>query len=96
MNETAQIIVAIATLVTAMSAAIISLVNTLRIGRVAGNVETIEKATNSMKDALVSATAKASLAEGTALGLQQGRDEGRPSDDPIKVDIVKIPTPLKP
>jgi uncharacterized protein YpmB len=34
-----------------------------------------EKNTNSMKDALVASTAKASLAEGEAKGLQQGRDE---------------------
>jgi hypothetical protein len=41
------------------------------------NVITVEKATNSMKDALVAATAKASLAEGTAAGLKQGREEPR-------------------
>jgi hypothetical protein len=35
----------------------------------------VEKNTNSMKDALVSSTAKASLAEGHAAGLEQGRDE---------------------
>jgi hypothetical protein len=45
--------------------------------RVKKNVQIIEKATNSMKDALVSATAKASLAEGTAAGLEQGRNEPR-------------------
>jgi len=39
------------------------------------NVGIVEKATNSMKDALVAATAKASLAEGTAAGLKQGREE---------------------
>jgi len=39
------------------------------------NVEIVERATNSMKDALVAATAKASLAEGTAAGLAQGRKE---------------------
>jgi len=42
---------------------------------VAINVKTIEIATNHMKDALVAATAKASLAEGTAVGLAQGRSE---------------------
>ena len=45
--------------------------------RVKKNVQVIEKATNSMKDALVAATAKASLAEGTAVGLEQGRNEER-------------------
>jgi hypothetical protein len=39
------------------------------------NVQTIEKATNSMKDALVAATARASHAEGAAEGLAQGRQE---------------------
>lgn len=94
MDPTAQIIVAYATLVTAISAAIVSLVNTYRIGRVAKNVQVIETATNSMKDQLVLATAKASLAEGTAVGLAQGRAEGM-TDDPLKVEIVKVP-PLKP
>lgn len=94
MDPTAQIIVAYATLVTAISAAIVSLVNTYRIGRVAKNVQVIETATNSMKDQLVAATAKASLAEGTAAGLAAGRAEGT-ADDPLKVEIVKVP-PLKP
>ena len=45
--------------------------------RVKKNVKIIEKATNSMKDALVAATGKAALAEGTAIGLEQGRNEPR-------------------
>ena len=49
--------------------------------RVKQNVQKIETATNSMKDALVAATAKASLAEGTAAGLAEGHslglDQGR-------------------
>ena len=39
------------------------------------NMAIVEKATNSMKDALVASTAKASLAEGHAAGLEQGRTE---------------------
>jgi hypothetical protein len=39
------------------------------------NILTLEKNTNSIKDALVASTAKASLAEGTAAGLEQGRSE---------------------
>jgi len=89
MNDTAQIIVAVATLITAMSAALISLVNAFRINKVATNVQVIEKATNSMKDALVKATEKASVAEGTAAGiieghaagLEQGRQEIRPNKE---------------
>ena len=45
--------------------------------RVKKNVHIIEKATNSMKDALIEATSKASLSEGTAIGLEQGRNEPR-------------------
>ena len=45
--------------------------------RVKKDVKIIEKATNSMKDALIVATAKASLSEGTAIGLEQGRNEIR-------------------
>ncbi len=56
---------------------IISLRNGQKANKIAENVQTIEKATNSMKDALVQATAKASLAEGTAAGLAQGRSEPR-------------------
>jgi hypothetical protein len=80
MNDTAQIIVAIATLVTALTAAIVGIVNAFRITQVdsnvknvASNVQTIEQATNSMKDQLVAATAKASLIEGTTAGNIQGR-----------------------
>lgn len=94
MNDTAQIIVAYATLVTAIAAAVTSLMNSFRITKVADNVQVIEKATNSMKDALVAASKEASLAEGTAVGLAQGRAEGRPrlaEDDPIKVEITKVP-----
>lgn len=47
------------------------------------NVAIVEKATNSMKDALVAATAKASLAEGTAVGLAAGRLEGKEIADVI-------------
>ena len=35
----------------------------------------VEKNTDGIKDALVASTAKASLAEGEAKGLQRGRDE---------------------
>jgi hypothetical protein len=38
-------------------------------------IEVLEKNTNSIKDALVASTAKASLAEGKAEGLKQGREE---------------------
>ena len=44
--------------------------------RVKKNVQIIETATNSMKDALVAATAKAGLAEGTAAGIAEGHAAG--------------------
>lgn len=42
---------------------------------VKSDVATIEKATNSMKDALVAATAKSSKAEGVLLGRAEVQDE---------------------
>jgi threonine/homoserine/homoserine lactone efflux protein len=45
--------------------------------RIAENVQTIEKATNGMREALIASTAKASHAEGAAAGLEQGRSESR-------------------
>jgi hypothetical protein len=51
--------------------------NSIRAKKIQENVQIIEKSTNSMKDALVASTAKASLAEGHAEGLQKGRAEER-------------------
>lgn len=82
MNDLAQVIVAMATLVTALTAAVVGIVNALRINRVAANVQVIEKATNSMKDQLVATTAKASHAEGLA--------EGK-AEEPLRVAIVSVP-----
>ena len=45
--------------------------------RVKANVQKIEIATNSMKDALVKATGDAAMAQGTAIGLERGRSEAR-------------------
>jgi flagellar biosynthesis/type III secretory pathway protein FliH len=69
-----------AALVTALAAAWASLRNAKKIEASAENVRKIEVATNSMKDALVKATAEANLAKGTAAGLEQGRNEGRPEN----------------
>jgi len=52
--------------------------NGLAQAEIKDNVAIIEKATNSMKDALVKATGEAALAKGTAAGLEQGRSEQRP------------------
>lgn len=79
MAETAQILTAIAALIAACTSAaalLVSLGNSRKASKIAANVQTIEKATNSMKDALVGATAKASLAEGTAAGLVEGHAAG--------------------
>lgn len=51
------------------------------IGLVRENVVTIEKATNSMKDALVASTAKASKAE--------GMDEERVRQEAIAAELLK-------
>jgi hypothetical protein len=68
------------TAVAAAAAAIQSFLNGRRSAKIERNVAVIEKATNSMKDALVKATAEASLAKGTAAGLEQGRNENRAVD----------------
>jgi hypothetical protein len=44
---------------------------------IANSMEALEKNTNSKMDQLVALTAKSSLAEGTAVGLAQGRSEDR-------------------
>ena len=45
--------------------------------RSSSTITLLEKNTNSIKDALVASTARASLAEGTAAGLAQGRSENK-------------------
>jgi hypothetical protein len=70
-TELFQLLTAIA----ATAAAVQSFLNGRRSAKIEKNVAVIEKATNSMKDALVASTAKASHAEGMADGLQQGRAE---------------------
>jgi hypothetical protein len=81
-NDIASIIQSVGLLITACTSAA-ALIQSIRNGkksaRIEENVATIEKATNSMKDALVAATAKAATAEGKAIGLEQGRTETRPS-----------------
>jgi hypothetical protein len=79
-GDVAQIITGIGLMLTGCSSAFncwISWRNGKKADAIVSNVQVIEKATNSMKDALVAATAKASLAEGHAEGLQQGRAEER-------------------
>jgi hypothetical protein len=63
---------AIAQVITAVALAY----NIWQTWRVKKNVVTIEKATNSMKDALVAASSKAGIAEGTAAGLVEGHAAG--------------------
>lgn len=46
---------------------------TVRLAEVKTNVDKIEKATNSMKDALVESTAKENLAVGVGQGIEQER-----------------------
>jgi hypothetical protein len=59
----------------AAAAATQSFLNGRRSKKIEENVATIEKATNSMKDALVKKTDEAARAQGTAAGLEQGRNE---------------------
>lgn len=48
------------------------------------NVATIERATNSMKDALVASTAKASYAEGQAVGRLAQREDAAAAAEATK------------
>jgi len=64
------LIVSIPATLTAFAGLLVSLRNSRKI-------EDIHVATNSMKDALVAATAKASKAEGRAEGVAEGRNESR-------------------
>jgi uncharacterized membrane protein (DUF441 family) len=59
-----------------MISAIAVVFNVWQTWHVKENVKIIEKATNSMKDQLVAATAKAATAEGTAAGIVEGHAAG--------------------
>ncbi len=50
--------------------------------RNSNKIEHIQKSTNSMKDALIESTAKASLAEGTAIGRKEVTDEMKTENKP--------------
>lgn len=70
-TELALVIGAIGTLISAMAssaALLIGALNTRKLNRTAANVQKIELATNSMKDALVAATAKGEHAAGVVQG----------------------------
>lgn len=71
----AAIIGAAGTVITPIVVAVLTRQQNRKIEASAENVRKIEIATNSMKDALVAATAKASKAEGKAEGVEQGRNE---------------------
>ena len=71
MSELAQLLFAAGIFLNAL-VAVVGAVQSFRNGR---KIEQVHVATNSMKDALVAATAKASLAEGMAAGLKEGRRE---------------------
>lgn len=63
-----------------LAIAVLNLFTAIMSFRTHTNMAIVEKATNSMKDALVASTAKASLAEGKAQGLEEGRSEVIKSD----------------
>ena len=55
----------------------IGVINLMILRRAAANIKTVEIATNSMKDALVSATAKASDLEGEKRGIAIGLEASK-------------------
>ena len=71
MDNLPALIIAVGSLITAMASAaavVIGAFNSIKLSRTAQQVEKIEVATNSMKDALVAATAKGEHAAGVAQG----------------------------
>lgn len=71
MNETTALIIALTGLlgtIPGIIAAVVAIRVSFKVTATQSDVKKIELATNSMKDALVAATAKASLAEGLAAG----------------------------
>jgi hypothetical protein len=60
---------------TALATLIAVVLAHVRLKDVKKNVETIEKATNSMHDALVAVTEKEALARGTAIGIKVGKEQ---------------------
>lgn len=82
MDATAQIIVAIATLVTAGAGAYASIMASRKAGTavkevavVAAKVEEVHKATNSMSEKLAAVSKEAGLAEGAAMGRAEASAE---------------------
>lgn len=76
--EIALIITAAGTVLTSVASAtavIIGALNTIKLNRTAAQVEKIEIATNSMKDALVSATASSAHAQGKSEGREEVKTE---------------------
>jgi hypothetical protein len=68
-TEIIQVVTALGTMCTVL----LGIRNAIKLSRTQANVQKIEIATNSMKDALVSSTAAASHAEGRAEGNKEGR-----------------------
>lgn len=89
MNDTAQIILAIGTLVTALSTLILGLVNR-------NTINTVKTQTDGMLAGMQIKAEQLGHAKGKIEEIEHQRDN-LPTDpaDPVKVEIVKIP-PLKP
>lgn len=85
MNDTAQIIIAVATLITSLGSVIVALVNKTAI-------TTIQSQTNGMMKKLEEAAGAKGNLQGRA---DERREHLLDKDEPVKVEITKIP-PLKP
>ena len=71
LGDIAQLITALMLVVTTVS----TLRNGYKANKLSKEINVIKVATDGMKDALVASTAKASLAEGKAIGIEQGKSE---------------------
>lgn len=83
MNDTAQVIIAIATLVTSLGTIILGLVNRQ-------TINTVKTQTDGMIAALKVDAKEHGRAEGKIEEMQHQLDQH--AREPVKVDIVKVPT----
>lgn len=89
-NDIAVVITAVGFLITSCTSAgalIVSLRNGERAKRIGAAVKEIAVQTDGINAQLVKVTGEAKFAE----GLKQGEDNPRNGNEPVKVEIVKIP-----
>jgi hypothetical protein len=79
----ATLVISLVSAIGMCATAIIGVVNAVKLTRTSANIQKIETATNSMKDALVAATAKGSHAEGVVQGRAEVTAEKKAADETL-------------